>query len=126
MISAGTVVSASQQCTEPHIACSAATSHPVITQTPYSLDLNPTDFWLFPTLNMDLMGTHFATMEDIKSSAMAKLPEESKTTIQPVLPTMVGSMAQVCVCARAHKVPTFKVIKVITAVWPTIIVQYHH
>jgi len=39
---------------------------PVITQPPYSPDLAPSDFWLFPTLKMGLKGTHFATMEDIK------------------------------------------------------------
>jgi hypothetical protein len=38
---------------------------PVIIQPPYSLDLAPNDFWLFPTLKMGLKGTRFATMEDI-------------------------------------------------------------
>ncbi|PNF41831.1 hypothetical protein B7P43_G16624, partial [Cryptotermes secundus] len=41
---------------------------PVITQPPYSPDLTPSDFWLFPTLKMGIKGTHFPTMEDIKSS----------------------------------------------------------
>jgi hypothetical protein len=45
----------------------------VITQPPYSPDLAPSDFWLFPTLNIGLKGAHFAAMEDIKSSAMAEL-----------------------------------------------------
>jgi hypothetical protein len=51
----------------------------VITQPPYS----PDDFWLFPALKMGLKGTCFSTMEDIKSFL-----------------TMVGSIDQVCVCAR--------------------------
>jgi hypothetical protein len=46
---------------------------PVITQPPYSLDLAPSDFWLFPTLKMDLKWACFAMMEDIKSNVMAKL-----------------------------------------------------
>ncbi|PNF16630.1 hypothetical protein B7P43_G06426 [Cryptotermes secundus] len=44
---------------------------PVITQPLYSLDLAPSEFWPFPTLKMGLNGTRFATMEDIKSNAMA-------------------------------------------------------
>jgi hypothetical protein len=42
----------------------AEKSIPVITQPPYSPDLAPGDFWLFPTLKMGLKGTRFATMED--------------------------------------------------------------
>jgi transposase len=44
----------------------------VITQPPYSPDLAPSDFWLFPTLKMGLKGTHFATMEDIKLNVTAE------------------------------------------------------
>jgi len=51
----------------------AEKSIPVITQPPYSPDLAPSNFWLFPTLKMGLKGTRFATMEDIKSNATAKL-----------------------------------------------------
>jgi hypothetical protein len=53
---------------------------PVITQPLYSPDLAPSDFWLFPTLKMGLKGTHFATMEDIKSNVMdelRKIPKEA-------------------------------------------------
>jgi histone-lysine N-methyltransferase SETMAR len=53
---------------------------PVITQPPYSPDLAPSDFWLFPTLKMGLKGTRFATMEDIKSNVTAelrKIPKEA-------------------------------------------------
>jgi len=46
---------------------------PVITQPPYSLDLTPSDFWLFLTLKMGLKGMCFATVEDIKSNATAEL-----------------------------------------------------
>jgi hypothetical protein len=68
---AGTVVSASRYSTEPYIACCAAI--PVITQPPHSPDLPPSDVWLFPALKVDLKGTRFATTEDIKSNATAKL-----------------------------------------------------
>ena len=51
----------------------------VITKPPYSPDLAPSDFWMFPALKMGLKGTHFATTEDIKSNATAqlrKIPKE--------------------------------------------------
>ena len=51
----------------------AEKSIPVITQPPYSPDLAPSDFCLFPTLKMGLKGARFATMEDIKSNATAEL-----------------------------------------------------
>ena len=51
----------------------AEKSVPVITQPPYSLDLAPSNVWLFPTLKMGLKDTRFTTMEDIKSNATAKL-----------------------------------------------------
>ena len=46
---------------------------PVITQPPYSPDLAPSDFWLFPILKMGLNGTRFSTMGAIKSNEMAEL-----------------------------------------------------
>jgi hypothetical protein len=47
-------------------------AEPVITQPPYSPDLAPSDFWLFPTLKMGLKGTRFAAIEDIKANATAE------------------------------------------------------
>jgi hypothetical protein len=52
---------------------------PVITQPPYSPDLTPSEFWLFPTLKIGLKGMRFTTTEDIKSNAKAelwKIPKE--------------------------------------------------
>jgi hypothetical protein len=43
-------------------------SHP-----PYSPDLAPSDFWLFPKLKMGLRGRRFAAVEDIKENADARL-----------------------------------------------------
>jgi len=53
-------------------------SIPVITQPPYSPDLAPSDFWLFPSLKMGLKGTGFSNMEDIKSNATAELQKTAK------------------------------------------------
>jgi hypothetical protein len=61
----------------PELHC---TSIPIITQPPYSPDLAPSDFWLFPAPKMGLKGTRFATMEDIKSNTIAelwKIPKEA-------------------------------------------------
>jgi hypothetical protein len=44
---------------------------PVIAQKPYSPDLAPSG--MFPTLKMGLKGTCFASLEDNKSNAKAKL-----------------------------------------------------
>jgi transposase len=58
----------------------AEKSIPVITQPPYSPDLAPSEFRLFPILKMGLKGTRFATLEDIKSNATAglrKIPKEA-------------------------------------------------
>jgi hypothetical protein len=52
----------------------------VIIQPPTSPDLAPSDFRLFHILKMSLKGTGFATMEDVKSIAMAelwKIPKEA-------------------------------------------------
>ena len=78
--------------------CLAEKSIPVITQPPYSPDLAPSDFWLFPTLKMGLKGTRFAAVEDIECDGL--IAEDSKRSLPPVLPTMEGSMEQVCVCAQ--------------------------
>jgi transposase len=39
---------------------------PVIHQAPYSPDLAPSDFFLFPKLKHLLKGTHFQSIEDIQ------------------------------------------------------------
>jgi hypothetical protein len=71
---------------------------PVITQPPYSLDLTPSDFWLFPTLKMGLKGMHFATMEDIKSNATAKLQRFQKKPSASASNNGRIDGASVCVC----------------------------
>jgi histone-lysine N-methyltransferase SETMAR len=46
---------------------------PIVPHPPYSPDLAPSDIWLFGTLKMGLRGRLFATMEDIKENADARL-----------------------------------------------------
>ena len=40
---------------------------------PYSPDLSPCDFFLFPKLNFHLKGRHFGTVENIKKAVTAQL-----------------------------------------------------
>jgi hypothetical protein len=46
---------------------------PIVPHPPDSPDLAPSDFWLFPTLKMSLQGRRFATVEEIKENADARL-----------------------------------------------------
>ena len=58
----------------------AEKSIPVITQPPYSPDLAPSNFWLFPSLKIGLKGPRFATMEHIEWNSTAelqKIPKEA-------------------------------------------------
>jgi hypothetical protein len=50
----------------------------VVTQPPYFPDLAPSDLWLFPTLEMALSGTRFATMADMNSNVTTELRKISK------------------------------------------------
>jgi hypothetical protein len=69
---------------------------PVITQPPYSLDLTPSDFLLFPTLKMDL---NFATMEDIKSNATAELQDTPKEAFRRRFKKWQAQWSK-CVCVQ--------------------------
>jgi hypothetical protein len=42
---------------------------------PYSPDLAPADFWLFPKLKIVLKGKHFLNAKDIKSSVNKMLTD---------------------------------------------------
>jgi hypothetical protein len=80
----------------------------VITQPPYSPELTPSDFWLFPTVEMGLKGMHFATMEDIKSNALAELWMIPNETFRQCFQQWQDRWSKcVCVC----KSPTLKVIR---------------
>jgi len=46
---------------------------PVVPQPPYSPDLSPCDFFLFPKLKFHLKGGHFGTVENIEKAVTDKL-----------------------------------------------------
>jgi len=74
---------------------------------PYSPDLAPSDFWLFPTLKMGLKGTRFATMEDIRSNATAELRKIPKEAFRWCFQQWQDRWSK-CMCMS--KGPTLKVI----------------
>jgi transposase len=48
---------------------------PVVHQAPYSLDMAPCDFWLFPKLKRPLKGSRFDNYKDISGTRRRSLPE---------------------------------------------------
>jgi hypothetical protein len=101
-------------------------SIPVITQPPHPLDLVMNDYWLLPTLKMSLRLTHFATMDVIRSNAMAELQKISKEAFCQCFQQWQDQRSK-CVCARAGTQGSyFEGDLVNVGVCPTITVQYHH
>ncbi|KAL4085370.1 hypothetical protein QTP88_027229 [Uroleucon formosanum] len=55
---------------------------PVAFQPPYSSDLSPCDFFLFPRIKIHLKGRHFGTLENIQSSVTDELKAIPVTEFQ--------------------------------------------
>ena len=55
---------------------------PVICPAPYSPDMAPCDFWLFPKLKRPLKGKRFQTREDIMTAMTAELNTILKEAFQ--------------------------------------------
>jgi transposase len=51
----------------------ACKNNPVAPQPPYSPDLSPCDFFLFPKLKNHLKGNHFGTVENIQTAVTDQL-----------------------------------------------------
>lgn len=60
----------------------AKNNTPLVRQAPYSPDMAPCDFWLFPKLKMPLKGTRFQEREDIKQNTTAELNSIPKDAFQ--------------------------------------------
>ena len=61
-----------------------------VTQPPYSPDLAPCDFWLFPKLKSPLKGKRFQTVDEIQENATGQLMENGRTVWGPKVPTLRG------------------------------------
>jgi transposase len=60
----------------------------VLPQPPYSPDLAPADFFLFPKLKSTLKGRLFESIEAIKTNSLAHLRSISKTAFQECFRTL--------------------------------------
>jgi hypothetical protein len=68
---------------------------PVIQQPPYSPDMAPCDFWLFPQLKTALKQKRFEDIDAIQKNATSTLhdiPKDFKKTF----PAVAGPMEAVC------------------------------
>jgi transposase len=61
--------------------------NPVVRQAPYSPDMAPCDFWLFPKLKRPLKGSRFDSREDIMRNATKEL-----RNLPEMLPAVEGMM----------------------------------
>ncbi|GFU94304.1 uncharacterized protein TNCV_3938061 [Trichonephila clavipes] len=61
---------------------------------PYSTDLSPCDFFIFPTVKSCLKATHFTSVEEIK----AKKGNLLKDLVPGLLPAMAAPNDEVCEC----------------------------
>ena len=55
----------------------AKTGIPVVPQPPYSPELSPCDFFLFPKLKFHLEGRHFGTVENIEKAVTDQTKSDS-------------------------------------------------
>ena len=57
-----------------------------VTQPPYSPDLAPCDFWLFPKLKSPLKGKRFQTVDKIQENRTGQLMATGRTVSSPKVP----------------------------------------
>ena len=62
-----------------------------VTQPPYSPDLAPCDFWLFPKLKSPLKGERFQTIHDIQENTTGQLMLIGRTVWSPKVPALKGT-----------------------------------
>jgi hypothetical protein len=70
---------------------------PVVRQAPYSPNMAPCDFWLFPKLKMPLKGTRFESREDILRNATAWLITIPKDAFQKCFQQGGSAGRSVCI-----------------------------
>ena len=69
--------------------------HPItqVTQLPYSPDLTPCNFWLFPELKSSFKGKRFQTINEIHDNTMGRLMVIGRNVWGPKVPTLKGTEA---------------------------------
>ena len=73
----------------------------VLPQPPYSPDLAPADFFLFPKLKSTLKGRRFESIEAIKTNSLAHLRSIRKTAFQECFGTLMKGW-QRCIKSRGE------------------------
>ena len=77
-----------------HILCRIV-KHQItqVIQSPYSQDLVPCNFWLFPKLKSPLKGKRFQTIDEIQENTLGQLMAIGRTVRVPKVPTLMGTEA---------------------------------
>ena len=78
-------------CFTSHAEIYCKTSKHPGTQTPYSPDLVPCDFWLFPKLKSPLKGKKCQTIDKIQENTMGQLMAIGRTMWSPKVSTLKGT-----------------------------------
>ena len=91
------LAASSRQCTFSCIMSRAeffgeTSNHPG-DSAPYSPDLVPCDFWLFPKLKSPIKGKRFQTIDEIRENMMGQLMVTVRTVWGPKVPTLKGTEA---------------------------------
>ena len=83
-----------------HILCSFFEKHQItqVTQLPYSSELAPCDFWLFPKLKLPLKEKRFQTIEEIRENKTELLIAIGRTVWGPKVPTLKETEASLSLC----------------------------
>ena len=78
-----------------HVAQSFLAKHQItqVTQPPYSPNLAPCDFWLFPKLKSPLKWKRFQTVDEIQEYTTGQLMVTGKTVWGPKVSTLKGTEA---------------------------------
>ena len=64
-----------------------------VTQPPYSPEVTPCDFWLFPKVTSPLKGKRFQTIDEIQGNMMGQLMAIRRTLWGPKAPALKGTEA---------------------------------
>ena len=76
-----------------HLVQSFLVKHKItqVTQLPYSPDLAPCNFWLFPKLKSPLKGKRFQTINEIQENMTGQLMVIGRTVWGPKVPILKGN-----------------------------------
>ena len=82
-----------RSCIASRAECFGETANHPGDSAPYSPDLAPWHFWLFPKLKSPLKGKRFQTTDEIQENTMGQLMATGRTVWGPKVPTLKGTEA---------------------------------